>query len=455
MTRRLILAMAVLVALVAAALAIPMAIVVANDQRAAFISGLEVDTLTTAASMSAEPFVDWQSTAVETALATGARVVVVGPDRTLRADSGETVLDRPFDRPEIVAALNGSLTSDIRMSQTMGEDLRYVAAPIIQNYDVVGAVRLSLPESNVNEEVQETQRWLTLFVITVVITAGLVAWILARSIAAPLRHLAQVAEDLPDDLDLRAEVTEGPPEVRAVAIALNGTAQRLSGILGRTQRVAADASHHLRTPLTGVRLRLEAIEDITDQPDVAREAHAATAEVDRLTYRIEQVLELARSDAGSAPIVEQDVTEIVRERVEAAGVMFGERGIELSSDLADGIVLGAPRGSVSRLADELLANALTYARGHAEVRLSRVPGAIRLSVSDDGPGVPAAERDAIFDRFRRGTTSVPGGSGLGLALVRETVMSMGGSARAEESSAGGLLVTLELPSGAQATQSAH
>ena len=156
----------------------------------------------------------------------------------------------------------------MRTSVTLGEDLRYVAAPVIQNYGVVAAVRLSLPESIVTEEVQETQRWLVVFVLTVVVAAALVAWLLARSISSPLRQVAKVAEDLPDDLDLRANEDDGPHEVRAVAIALNSTAERLSGILQRQQRVAADASHHLRTPLTGVRLRLEAIEDISDQEQV-------------------------------------------------------------------------------------------------------------------------------------------------------------------------------------------
>ncbi len=446
MTRRLVLAMTLLVALVAAALAIPLAVVVANDQRAAFVSGLEVDTLTTAATMSSQPSIDWQATASATAARTGARVVVVSPERTLLADSGETDLDRPFDRPEIQAALAGSLTSDVRASVTMGEDLRYVAAPIVQNYGIAGAVRLSLPESIVDEEVQETQRWLVLFVVTVVVTAGLVAWILSRSIAAPLRHLAQVAEGLPDDLEQRASSTEGPPEVRAVATALNTTAERLSGILRRTQRVAADASHHLRTPLTGVRLRLEAIEETTDQPGVAAEARAATAEVDRLTHRIEQVLELARSDSASVPIVEQDVTAIVAERVDAAQAMFGERAIELVADVASDASVRAPRGSIARIVDELLGNAVDYARTRVDIAVTVDAHQVSIVVRDDGPGVAHEELTSIFDRFSRGASSVPGGSGLGLALVRETAESLGGGATASRSDSGGLCVVVTFPS---------
>lgn len=445
MTRRLVVAMAVLVAVVAAALAIPMAVVVSNDQRAAFISNLEVDTLTTAATMSAQPSVDWQGTAEETATRTGARVVVVDLQRNLVADSDNSSLDRLFDRPEVNAALAGSLTSDVRPSATMGEELRYVAAPVIQDYDVVAAVRLSLPESIVDEAVRETQRWLSVFIVTVIIAAALIAWLVARSIASPLARVAQVAEDLPDDLDLRADEGHGPPEVRAVAVALNSTAGRLSGILRRTQLVAADASHHLRTPLTGVRLRLEAIEDISDQPDVQEEARAATAEVDRLARRIEQVLELARSDAGAAPIASQDASAIVRDRVENAAGLFGESEIALVPVIEDGVHVAAPTGTVARIVDELMGNALNYARARVEVRLTTADRMAVLTVSDDGPGVPEAEREAVFERFRRGTSAVPGGSGLGLALVRESVLALGGSARATESSMGGLAVVVRIP----------
>jgi len=444
-TRRLVIAMTLLVTLVALALAIPMAIVVGNDERSGFVTQLEVDTLTTAATMSSQPFIDWQATADEVAQRTGARVVAVSTDRSLEADSGDTELDREFDRPEIDEALAGALTSDVRTSVTLGEELRFVAAPIIQNFQVVGAVRLSLPESIVDDEVQETQRWLIIFVVAVTVAAGLVAWVLARSIAAPLRDLAQVAEELPEDLDRRARTHDGPPEVRAVASALNSTAERLSGILRRTQRVAADASHHLRTPLTGVRLRLEAIEDITDQPDVAREARAATAEVDRLTHRIEQVLELARSDASAVPVVVQDVSAILAERIDAAAVMADERGIVLIGDVTPGVMVDAPRGSMARVVDELIGNALAYARSAIDVRLGIGENSAVLSVADDGPGIPESEREAVLERFHRGTGSVPGGSGLGLALVKETVVALGGSVRAEQSPRGGAQIVLDLP----------
>ncbi|MDI1288421.1 MAG: ATP-binding protein [bacterium] len=427
MTRRLVLAMSLLVAVVAIALAVPLVIVVGTDQRTAFVSNLEVDTLSAASLLSSEPSSQWDATADLIAAQSGARVVVVDVDRNLIADSDDSGLDRSFDRPEINAALDGELSSDVRSSVTLGEDLRFVAAPVVQDLGIVAAVRLSLPESIVDDEVRETAQWLIVFVFCVVIAAGLVAWLLARSISSPLNRLANVAQELPEDLRLRADENSGPGEVRSVAKALNGTALRLSGILRRTQRVAADASHHLRTPLTGVRLRLEAIEDISTDVVVRDEARAATAEVDRLARRIEQVLALARTDAGQEPTDIQDISLVLADRVDAASGMFDERGIGLTSDLEPGLVVRAASGVVARVIDELLGNALDYARTRVVVSARRSGGSVVLSVADDGPGIPVAEREAVFERFTRGSESVLGGSGLGLALVSESIGGLGGT----------------------------
>jgi signal transduction histidine kinase len=257
--------------------------------------------------------------------------------------------------------------------------------------------------------------------------------------------MASVAAELPNDLDMRADESIGPAEVRGVARALNSTAGRLSGILQRTQRVAADASHHLRTPLTGVRLRLEAIEDISDDARVQIEARAATKEVDRLTHRIDQVLALSRSDAGTAPFESQNASQVIADRIATATPMFDEKDVALTADIEEGVFVAAPSGVVARVVDELLGNALQYATDRVHVTLTRSVREVTLSVADNGPGVPRAERDAIFQRFTRGSTSVPGGSGLGLALVRESVVGLGGSARAGESRWGGLDVTVRMP----------
>ena len=445
MTRRLVLVMTAVAALVAIALAVPMVLLVANDQRAAFVADLEVETLSAASVLSSEPVAQWAGTVESVASSTGARVVVVDDSLLLIADSDNSGLDRSFDRPEIQSALDGSLTSDIRYSATLATDLRYVAAPVVKGQRVVAAVRLSLPEDQVVAAVRRTQGWLAVFVVAVVVAAAVIAWLLARSIAAPLEDVADVARVLPEDLALRAQDDRGPREVREVASALNSTASRLGDMIDRAERVAADASHHLRTPLTGVRLRLEAIEETSEDPAIVAEAAAATAEVDRLTRRIDQVLALAKSDAAALAPEDIDVTAVVADRVAASELLATDRGLAIGADIEADVRVRAVMGSVARAADEIIGNALSYARSRIDVSVHREQAFGVLRVEDDGPGIPSAERSRVLQRFIRGSSAAPGGSGLGLALVAESAAATGGAVAVGESALGGCSIEVRWP----------
>lgn len=445
MRRRLVQALVAIAAAVSIALAVPMLIVVSNDQHAAFISRMQVDTLVTASVLSSQSQAKWAETVAAVSARSGARVVVVGRDLKLLADSDNSGLDRVFDRPEIERALSGQLTSDVRWSNTLSQELRYVAAPILSGRQVIGAVRLSLPDNEVAAAIRTTQLWLGAFVLSVVAIAAVIAFWLARSIASPLRSLADVARRLPDDLSLRAEAQQGPNEVRDVAAALNTTAERLEGLVERTERVAAEASHHLRTPLTGLRMRLEAIEDLAHSTAVSEQAAAANQEVLRLSRRIDQILQLARSDAASESSSAVELTDEVANRLSAAETLASDRGVELRADLEPDVFALVPPGVVPRTVDELVGNALQYARSVVSVRLSQRGGFAELRVADDGPGVAPDELDAIFIRFQRGRSSVPGGSGLGLAMVAEAAAAAGGSAEGRRSELGGLEVVVTWP----------
>ena len=432
-------------AAVAVALSVPMVLLVTRSEQIAIIDELRVETLTTALKLSSLERSDWPQAVVDAPSRPEERVVVVDTELRLIADSDAAGLDRMFARPEIVQALQGSLASDVRYSSTLATDLRFVAAPVVQNQRVVAAVRFSLPEDIVVKTVQRTALALVVFILAVMVMAGLIAMLIARSIGDPVRRLARVARDLSSDLALRADATTGPTEVRAVADALNATATRLQELVARSERVAADASHHLRTPLTGIRLRLDAISDLTDNAELREEAEHAISEVDRLNHRIDQILALARADAGSAPRMPVDMSEIVDNRIGHFSPIASDRGLSVSAQLAAHCIVLADVGAVPRIVDELLGNAQQYARARIEVSLARVDGDVELVVSDDGPGVAEAEVAAIFQRFHRGSTSVPGGTGLGLALVRETAIANGGQAWAGRSPLGGLAVHVRFP----------
>lgn len=427
MTRRIAVAMAAVVAAVAIALAVPMVLVVAQSQRAAFVADLEVRTMATAATLAAVSQSQWPDVVAQTAADTGARLVVVDPARTLLIDSEGSDADRAFDRPEIATALDGTVTSGVRESQVLDDSLRYVAAPVVDSSGVIAAVRMSLLDEVVDAAVRQTIMWLVVFIAAVVAAAVVVAWWLARSMTRPLAALADVAHGLSDDLGRRASEVDGPPEVRSVAVALNETAGRLGGLLDRAHRVAEDASHHLRTPLQGIRLRVEAIEDTSEDVTTRDEAAAALTEVDRLAHRIDQVLALARADADTRMAV-QDLAAIARARVDAAGSAYQEADVDVAVSAPDALPVRAQLGSVATVVDELIANALAYARSRVVVEVVADGLAGRVTVTDDGPGIAAGEEARVFERFYRGRDAAPGGSGLGLALVKEGARAAGGDA---------------------------
>ena len=149
---------------------------------------------------------------------------------------------------------------------------------------------------------------------------------------------------------------------------------------------------------------------------------------------------MARSDAGNIDEQVVDISEIVRSRVEAATYLADERGIALNIEVNNGVQILAGPGIVARVIDELLGNARSYAKSRITVSVGVENGLAKLEVADDGPGVSAKEYESIFERFVRGTHSVAGGSGLGLALVREAARAHGGDAIAEADGSGGLRV---------------
>jgi signal transduction histidine kinase len=168
--------------------------------------------------------------------------------------------------------------------------------------------------------------------------------------------------------------------------------------------------------------------------------------VDRLAHRIDQILLLTRSDSGMLNTRQESLSGIVRDRVEAATVIAQEKGIQIRTELEDCMVT-VPAGTCARIIDELLGNALKYSESEVVVHLGKVGAFCELTVSDDGLGLPEGEGyTQIFDRFYRAANSQAGGSGLGLALVRESARIAGGDAWAEGAPVGsGLRISVRLP----------
>ena len=232
----------------------------------------------------------------------GARVIVVNGRGALKADSaGPELLNTSYaSRPEIRSALSGLRAQGERHSDELGADILYTAVPVAnQNGQTVGAVRVTQSVEAVNDRVRRSVLALIGIGAFALLLGLALAWLLAETLSRPLRQLAASARRVEaGDLSARAEV-KGATEQQEVAHAFNDMTERLERVLDAQREFVANASHQLRTPLTGLRLRLESAAMKAAGTDLEVELTAAEHEVDRLSRLLTALLTLARE--GQAP----------------------------------------------------------------------------------------------------------------------------------------------------------
>ena len=458
MTRRLLASYLSIAAFVLLVLEVPLAITYARSEVERLTRDLERDA-TVLASL-AEDLLEQdaanalQPTVEDYARRTGARALVTDAEGITVADS-DPAFPPPRDvstRPEVEEALAGRRTSGARASATLGEDLRYVAVPVLSAGGVHGAVRLTYPGGALAARI--TQQRLALVGIAVVVLLGtaLVGVRIAQQVARPARALQRtVAAVAAGDLEARAPEDDGPQELRALAGHLNAMATQLGATLEAQRAFVADASHQLRSPLTAVRLELDNLVDAVEAPDVRDAVERVAAEVARLTSLVEGLLVLARDDGRLPAPVGIDASAVVRERAAFWEPLAAERAVEVTVVGADAPAPArAVPGALEQVVDNLVANALEVAPAGTpvELRVERgtVGGEVVVTVADRGPGMTEEERVRAFDRFWQGRRRT-GGSGLGLAIAQRLASASGGSVRLRAADGGGLAAEVRVPAG--------
>jgi signal transduction histidine kinase len=301
-------------------------------------------------------------------------------------------------------------------------------------------VLVGTPDTDVDSSVRTVRGVLLVAYPLLVASLAYLAWHVVGWALAPVEALRRGAEEVSAAQGGRLPVPEGDDEVHRLGVTLNRMLARLDAARQRQRAFVGDAAHELRSPIASLRTQLEVAAHLGEPapiPDLA-------VEVDRLARLVDDLLLLARADEGDPGLRR-------RERVELTALL--RESLPAGARVPVGVAPGGPLWTVGdpsalrRVLDNLVANAVRHAASKVELAASRAADRLVVTVTDDGPGIPAADRDRVFDRFTRlddARTRDAGGTGLGLAIVRELVRMHAGSVILSDAGPG-LRVAISLP----------
>ncbi len=261
---------------------------------------------------------------------------------------------------------------------------------------------------------------LVLALFTLVLLALL--WFVSAWTLRPLTRAVEEASQVgPARPDSRISENRLPAELRPLARAMNGALDRLAEALRAEQRFVGNAAHELRTPLAVLDLRLRRASSTgqTDWPAIEQDLAS-------LKRRIDQLLRLARLEAGTAQLGPTNLARAAREAAASVLPLVHGQGRRLDIFLPDLLPVQGRASDLTDLVRNLLENALRHGRGTITLRAQPSGDHVRLAIEDEGPGVQETDRERVFERFASGASD---GAGLGLAIVREVARAHGGSVR--------------------------
>ncbi|WP_406286069.1 ATP-binding protein [Embleya sp. NBC_00896] len=262
--------------------------------------------------------------------------------------------------------------------------------------------------------------------LAVAAAAALAVW-QARRLARPLTDLAETAERLGSGDPRPRHRRYGVPELDRVAEVLDQSAERIARMLTAERRLAADASHQLRTPLTALSMRLEEIIATEDPETVKEEAAIALSQVERLTDVVQRLLTSSRrGSAGRDPrnmsAVTVRVDDVIQQQIDEWRPNFREAKRSIRVEGERGLTAVATPGALSQVLATLVENTLMHGAGAVNIRTRTTGTSVVVEVEDEGPGVPDELGARVFERAVSGHNS----TGLGLAVARDLAEADGG-----------------------------
>jgi len=346
-------------------------------------------------------------------------VQVLGPDGTVKTSL-----------PASAPRLTDDASSGLRTVELPAGAARLLARPAGADTVLVAAGL-----DDVEESVAALVRGLAIGVpLSAGVLAGIVWWAVGRALRPVDAIRAEVDEISASRLDRRVREPTTAEEIARLARTMNAMLARLQHAADQQRAFVADASHELRSPLARMRAELEVDRAHPETADPAGTAASVLAETVTLQRLVDDLLLLARGDAGAPESGRREPVDLdatVAARV-AALRSTGEQRIDASR--VRPVQVAGDRDQLQRAVANLLDNAVRHARDRIVVTLDDGPDGVELTVADDGPGVPPTDRDRIFERFTRlddARSARDGGAGLGLPIARDIAARHGGTLTVE------------------------
>jgi signal transduction histidine kinase len=319
-------------------------------------------------------------------------------------------------------------------------DLHVVAQDTLQS--PVSIVVVGAPELATTQSLSTVAHALLVAYPLLLVALTALAWWVVGWTLRPVEALRQGAEEISAAQVGRLPVPDGDDELHRLAETLNRMVDRLDAARSRQRAFIADAAHELRSPIASLRTQLDVATHLGEPPATAD----LSVEVDRLNRLVSDLLLLARVDEGDPGLHRREPVELGGLLTEIAAGCAGAR-VPVTAAAGHPQWTVGDRAALYRVADNLVANAVRHAHSKVTLAVYQAADRVVLTVTDDGPGIPAADRARVFDRFTRlddARARDAGGTGLGLAIVRELVRLHGGTVTLGDA-APGLRVAVALP----------
>ena len=409
-------------------------------------------------------------TALETAQAEQARVLILDPLCVVQVDTSSQINGTRFITQEVSSVLEGAasdygfydmgrrgslwfrtaLTSFSQVDSMTG----VFARGIYSGQTLTGVLVYISQVQEIYESLRDIQLKMLVWLIVVLVSVLLMNILVLRTITRPIGELSEgISRMSRGDLSARVNV-RGRNEFSELAAAFNSMSERLEQLDKTRSQFVSNASHELKTPLSTMKILIETLlyQDPIDQGMTKEFLTDVNKEIDRLNRIVSDLLTLVKIDSGSTQLnrTEVNIGDLLQEQVRRLSPLARENGIELDCAVKDSLEVSGDMLKLQQVIYNVIDNAIKYTGRGGEVHcsLARTGRKAVIRVADTGVGIPEEDLPHIFDRFYRvdkARSRETGGTGLGLSIVKQTLQMHGGDISAKSTFGKGSTFTIELP----------